>query len=414
MEKETQENMFKAFRSAGIPDEPVLSLPNGVRYDFNYGFRCLMPPAEVPKKYRIEVADFDTHIKYADIVVQSGEWYFSKRKYHVNYGIRITELEPGTHYDITFNCKDKPVVIDIPFNTIGDNIAWFTCLDKFRAKNGCILYVRMSDTVRPLFEPEYPEIRFIAGEEIKTIRPYACYRIALYSDSEGCFAPVDMRMVGLAPYAAMILGLNPEDANVPPRIAMEPHGTKIEEPYVCISTHGSGFSKNWLNPDGWRRVVGYLKNAGYRVLDIDREACYGSGILWHEIPREAEDFTGNIPLTRRASLIAGADFFIGLGSGLSWLAWCCKVPVVLISGFSMPSAEFHTPYRVINYRVCHGCFSDPRHEFVNNEFDWCPRHRGTDRHYECSIGITADMVIETIEKCRHDMLARSESKQTEQ
>ena len=63
----------------------------------------------------------------------------------------------------------------------------------------------------------------------------------------------------------------------------------------------------------------------------------------------AEDFTGNRPLQERLSLLHHADFFIGLGSGLSWLAWAADTPVVMISGFSHPSTEFHTPYRVINF-----------------------------------------------------------------
>jgi autotransporter strand-loop-strand O-heptosyltransferase len=41
-------------------------------------------------------------------------------------------------------------------------------------------------------------------------------------------------------------------------------------------------------------------------------------------------------------LLRHASFFIGLGSGLSWLAWASGIPVVLISGFSLPNSEFYT------------------------------------------------------------------------
>jgi autotransporter strand-loop-strand O-heptosyltransferase len=134
------------------------------------------------------------------------------------------------------------------------------------------------------------------------------------------------------------------------------------------------------------------------VLDIDLNSKQVNGIFHNAIPRNAEDFTGDIPLRERAELISGADFFIGLGSGLSWLAWCCNVPVVLISGFSMPFSEFFTPYRVINYNVCHGCYSDTRYKLNPQEYDWCPKHKGTSRHFECTRGITPEMVIEKIKQ----------------
>lgn len=66
----------------------------------------------------------------------------------------------------------------------------------------------------------------------------------------------------------------------------------------------------------------------------------GLGFTWNHIPYGAEDFTGNLPLAERIALLRHADFFIGLGSGLSWLAWSCRIPVVLISGFSLPGYEF--------------------------------------------------------------------------
>ncbi len=51
---------------------------------------------------------------------------------------------------------------------------------------------------------------------------------------------------------------------------------------------------------------------------------------------------------------------MGLSSGLSWLAWAAGIPVVMISGFTHPTNEFATPYRVINYHACNGCWNDVR------------------------------------------------------
>ena len=90
-----------------------------------------------------------------------------------------------------------------------------------------------------------------------------------------------------------------------------------------------------------------------------------------------------------------ADFFIGLGSGLSWLAWALRKPVVLISGFSLPYCEFHTPYRIINTHVCHGCFNDTKISFDPHAMFWCPRQDDKTK-MACSTSITSIQVIHSI------------------
>jgi hypothetical protein len=44
-------------------------------------------------------------------------------------------------------------------------------------------------------------------------------------------------------------------------------------------------------------------------------------------------------------------FFVGLSSGLSWVACAAGTPAVLISGFTYSSNEFQTPYQVINWHA---------------------------------------------------------------
>jgi autotransporter strand-loop-strand O-heptosyltransferase len=73
-------------------------------------------------------------------------------------------------------------------------------------------------------------------------------------------------------------------------------------------------------------------------------------------------------------------------------------PVVLISGFTHPTNEFATPYRVINYHACNSCWNDPRLRFDHKDFLWCPRHAGTSRQFECTRLITAEQVKQTIDR----------------
>ena len=171
---------------------------------------------------------------------------------------------------------------------------------------------------------------------------------------------------------------------------------KILKPYVCIGVQASGTPKAWLNPNGWNIVVDYLKKIGYRVLCIDKEneqTNYGNTV---KIPKGAEDFTGNRPLMERINLLAYADFFIGLGSGLSWLAWSADIPVILISGISKAWCEFETPYRIFNNIVCNGCFNDMTYN--SREIFECPKYKGTNQVYECSKKISAQQVIDAINK----------------
>ena len=123
------------------------------------------------------------------------------------------------------------------------------------------------------------------------------------------------------------------------------------------------------------------------------------------IQREKGDFSGVVnkcgdrPLQDRVRDLLHCDFFVGLGSGLSWLAWALGRPVVLISGFSEPYAEFESGcFRVINADVCHGCWNSTEYTFDRGDWDWCPRHKGTARQFECSREISPELVLAQIDR----------------
>ncbi len=69
-----------------------------------------------------------------------------------------------------------------------------------------------------------------------------------------------------------------------------------------------------------------LKDVGYRVICIDQKASHGTGLVWNHIPNGCEDETGDRSLNERARWLKHAEFFIGLSSGLSWLAWGGALP----------------------------------------------------------------------------------------
>ena len=370
---------------------PTQHGPKGVRFDFNEGCRVTLPEDEHP--WRVRISDLDTGNILYETEIKAGRVSSTKR-YYVRFGLELWQ-QGKSLFRHEFSAEGQPVLIQFPVGTLGDTLGWFPYAVKFLAKHQCRLTCAMAERLIPLFQATHPDIEFIAHEQVKPERYYATYNIGLFfDDKDHIFQPCDFRFVGLHRTAGYILGVDPTE--VPPKIALGDEGRPVEEPYVVIAVQSTTQSKCWNNPLGWHEVVRFLKEAGYRVICIDQKPVHGAGIVWNHIPHGAEDQTGDRPLLERASWLRHADFFVGLSSGLSWLAWALGTPVVMISGFTHPINEFTTPYRIINYHACNSCWNDPRHRFDHHDFLWCPRHADTPRQFECTRLITADQVNQVI------------------
>ena len=379
------------------PAIPTQEGPRGIRFDFNDGARILLPRGE----WHVELEDDESGNILFACDAEEG-WILSTKKYYVPFRIRVWDrADLATPVlDHTMDLRDRPVVIKFPVGTLGDILAWFNYAEKFREKHGCRLECTLAKNIAELLAPQYPGMALTAAPEMATAAPYASYRIGLFFGGDQDNQPYDFRQVGLARTAGYILGVDPRET--PPRLPPAPP-RKIAEPYVCIAVQSTNIAKLWNNGVGWEQVIAHLKGLGYRVLCIDRDRTVGSGFFWNRIPHGAEDFTGDRPLAERAAMLRHADFFVGLSSGLSWLAWAAGTPVVMISGFTLPTCEFPTPYRVNNTHVCHGCWDATDAAFDHHDFFWCPRHKGTDRQFECSRAITGRQVIRAIERLRADL-----------
>jgi len=220
---------------------------------------------------------------------------------------------------------------------------------------------------------------------------YSMYKIGwFYKDNGFDIAknPNDFRKEPLQKTASDILGL--EYKEVRPLLNI-PNVEKKKK--VGIGLHSTCQAKYWNNPTGWQEVVDYLISLGYEVVLYSKE---GDGYMGNFHPHGITKFEAG-SIERLIEEMASCEFFVGLGSGLSWLAWACKLPVVLISGFSEEYSETVTDtYRVINKNVCNGCFN--RHRLNASDWNWCPDHKGTERQFECTKQITSEMVIEQINK----------------
>lgn len=371
----------------------------GFTFDFNLGMRIKTPKDEgwVVSFYDETTNSCIFECKGSEKYAVSTKKYFFKGRFEAR---RNGELLWSHSYDAT----GKNVAIIMPVGTLGDPLGWFPYAVKFGKKHGCKLTVVVGQVIKDLLGPMYPDIQLITAEEFVEKRHefYASYYIGLFFvDKGGEWQSVDFRHVGLHRTAAWILGVDPQEE--PPRVFIEDEDTRpIEEPYVVIASHASCACKLWNNPSGWLETVEYIKKLGYRVICIDREPIMGVGPYWHSIPHGVEDETGQRSLSERARWLKHAEFFVGLSSGLSWLAWAVNTPVVMISGFTHPTNEFYTPYRVFSAHGCNSCWHDLSTPFKHDDYLFCPRHKGTERAFECTRIITSEFVNKTIDQLCKD------------
>jgi autotransporter strand-loop-strand O-heptosyltransferase len=378
-------------RDAAAPEIPTQEGPAGLRFDFNDGCRLTFPDVDQP--LRVRLTDLDTGNVLFETELKSGLVNSTKR-YFVRFGIEVWQKDESV-FRHDYCAAGRDVLIRFPVETLGDPLGWFPYAVKFKERHGCRLTCAIGAKLIPLLRDAYPDINFVTEREVDSTRYYATYKVAVYYQNGAIFdykdrVPCDFRMVGLHRAAGYILGVDPTE--IPPRIVIAGGGRPIAEPYICIAVQSTLQAKYWNNPDGWQDVVSFLKDTGYRVICIDQKSTHGKGLVWTRMPQGAEDQTGDHPLQERARWLAHAEFFVGLSSGLSWLAWAVGTPVVMISGFTHPTNEFATPYRIINYHACNGCWNDPLAPFDRGDFLGCPRHKDTPRQFECTRLITAEHV----------------------
>ena len=378
----------------------------GLAFDFNYGARVQVPKGD----YHVRLIDRDAALTLYDADA-NGAVVSSTKKYYVRFGIEVYEKKPKKGgkpdekelklvFSHDYDCRGKNVLMKFPEVAMGDMLAWFPYAEAFRQQHGCKLFCAMSPVHSAILAPNYPKITFIETEKMPPDL-YASYYVGLFAPWDNHdLQPLDWRIVGLQNHAAYLLGVEPGELRVKLTPSKQPR--QVKEKYVCIAAQATAQCKYWNNAYGWLNTVEYLKKLGYRVLCIDRDAITVSGLHGNSIPYGAEDFTGNRPLQERIDLLYHADFFIGLASGLSWLAWGVGKPVIMIAGFTAPGTEFYTPYRVQHFHVCNSCGNDMRYEHSYDNFGWCPKHAGTDREFECTRFIAPEHVNHMIDRVIKD------------
>jgi autotransporter strand-loop-strand O-heptosyltransferase len=343
----------------------------------------------IDQDYSIKFIDNKNGAVLYSSKIKNNMWSKTTISYYVEWRI-VVECNGQIIIDKVLDLKNKKVLVTIDSQSLGDILAYTGQIDRFQIKHSCELTALVfNQELSEILHQSYENINFIF-DSVDQEQYYATYKIGYPLGDWENKNPVDPRTVPLQKVASSVLGLEFKEEKP---ILTFLNTTRKNKKYVTIATQSTSQCKYWNNENGWNEVVKHLNKKGLDVWCIDRYSAFGNqNKKMNYIPEGAINKTGDLPLEMRMSQIYNSEFFIGLGSGLSWLAWALNKPVVLISGFSKAFAEFETPYRIINESVCNGCWNDPSLKFDKADWMWCPRNK----NFECSSKITPEMVIKKI------------------
>ena len=271
-------------------------------------------------------------------------------------------------------------------------------IDKFQKLHNC--KIDYFTAKKDLFINEYPNIKFYNYGDVNSVNYCAQYTLGCFAEEKTDLFRKDWRLQSLQEIAFSILGLDYVESKT--KITIKNKFKLNFNKYVCIATQSTSQAKYWNYENGWEKIIEYLKKNGYDVICVDKHEFYGNLVYMNSIPINAINKTG-LPLNKVANIINKCDFFIGLDSGLSWLAWALNKKVIQILGITGKSIAFENKYGIINKNVCNTCFSDKNLNIFSsdvpfNDFLMCPKHKNTPRIFECTKSITPEMVIEKIDQ----------------
>ena len=327
-------------------------------------------------------SDSDFEVKFYDEqgkchyenTIKSNSWVRLNRQYFTKWTAKVWQ-DGHLIYKNTLNLANKTVFIVLDSKSLGDSIAWTGYALEFQKKHDC--KVVLSTYWNHILD--YPELELV--EPGTTVNCYALYRIGWKWDENK--EPVLCNTIPLQQAASNILGL--EFKEIKPMLKYH-IGDNIYGKYVTIATNSTAGLKFWLK-EYWQEVIDFLVESGYKVINTSKERnpfnnCY-----------QLDDTS----IENTMSVIHHSEFFIGLSSGISHLAWGLGKKVIMIAGFTEIDHEFEC-IRPYNPNVCHGCWNDSKIRFDAGDWNFCPHHKGTDRQFECQNSITSKIVIKEIQK----------------
>ena len=350
------------------PEESVKYIfHNGAQVDINGPTNLI---------YNLKFIDNDSNKILHEEIVHTHTWVKPHIKYYVNWKVRV-EVNDEVYSDHVFNPTGKRVIIVLDSTAIGDRVCWMPYAEEFRKKHNCEVF--LATGLNWLFKKAYPELNFIEyGVTLPDI--YATYNIRM-EDKDFSINKNNWHLIPLQQSASDYLGL--EYKEIRPDMQVKKLKRPIKKRYVCIGETSTFRCKYWNHPKGWQTVVNYLNSVGYEVMVIQKERSFLKNVF-HKTNKTLEETVNNLQY---------CEFFMGVSSGLAWLAWGLNIPRVVISGCTKPFVEMQDCIRIFNPDVCNGCFNDPEIDLDKPNWEFCPKRN----NYICTTSITPEHVIERIQ-----------------
>jgi autotransporter strand-loop-strand O-heptosyltransferase len=317
--------------------------------------------------FKVQFLDEKGSIAYEN-TIKANSWVKLNRQYYTRWTAKVFQ-DGELIYSNTLNLEGKEVLITIDSKALGDTMAFIPYCEAFQEKHKC--KVTVSTFWNKILD--YPNLKFI--EPGQAVGCTAMYHLGYFYDPDK--EPVPANKVPLQQSASNILGL--DYVELVPKVKVNRERLDLGR-YVAIATNSTAQCKFWQRHD-WQILINHLHSKGYRVINVSRETN----------PFDNCEPISNTSIEYTMQVIAGAEYMVGLSSGLSWLAFAIGTHVVLIANFTAVDYEFSTNCtRIVNPKVCHDCWSNHKLDAAN--WNWCPRNQ----NFICHTSITAQMVIDKL------------------
>jgi autotransporter strand-loop-strand O-heptosyltransferase len=279
---------------------------------------------------------------------------------------------------------------------MGDTIASTPYVLEYIKKHGVEVYFNINDPYIFLLENSYPEIKFIGRN------------IPVEYDEKIELDYVFFKSVQ-GGYAEQLGFDNPK--YIRPIISIPDLSRPIKNKYITLGVHSTCQLKYWNHPSGiksqpdstnWNELSSILRKRGYTPVTVEKDEMYGTPPFWNGVPSKSNKQIGK-SLLESANIIKHSEMYIGLSSGMSWVAHAMGKRVAMIANFTEDWNEFDLSLddyiRITNKSVCHGCWNriNLDYSFDKNDWYWCPNHKNTERQFECHKSISVNSVIEKID-----------------
>ena len=289
----------------------------------------------------------------------------------------------------------KTVHIHLLSNSIGDTIASTPYVSEYQKRHNVNVIFNINDPFIFLLNEVYENIQFIGRNDIVEYDEKISIDYVFNKSIQSGYA----EQLGFEnpPYIRPVVSI-PE--------LLRP----IKNKYIALGVHSTCQVKYWNHPNGlksqgeatnWNELSSILRKRGYTPVTVEKDEMYGVPPFYNGIPSKSNKQVGKTIL-EAANIINHSEFYIGLSSGMSWIAHALGKKVVMISNFTEDWNEFDLSLddyiRITNKSVCHGCWNKINidHTFNSSDWYWCPLHKDTERQFECHKSISVNDVVEKI------------------